>query len=248
MAEILYEKDLYIPIRDYFTSKGFDVRSEVNHCDVCAIKDEQVIVIEMKKNLSVDLLAQGVKRQKIAELVYIAVPKPKKFTATGKWRDICHLLRRLEMGLILVSFKGKNSFVEVAVHPEPFDRLKSIQGNKRKKTKLIEEFKGRAEDLNIGGSTREKLMTAYKESSLYIAYCIEKLGPLSAATLRKYGTDEKKTYSILYNNHHGWFYRADKGMYDLTDKGREALKTYEKLSEVLKDKLENKIEYLENSK
>jgi hypothetical protein len=238
MAEILYEKDLYIPVRDYFISKGFDVRSEVNHCDVCAIKDEQIIVIEMKKNLSVDLLAQGVKRQKIADLVYIAVPKPKKLTATGKWRDICHLLRRLEMGLILVSFKGKTSFVEVAVHPEAFDRSKSIQGNKRKKTKLIEEFKGRAEDLNIGGSTREKLMTAYKESSLYISCCIERFGPLSSASLKKLGTDEKKTYSILYNNHYGWFYRVNKGLYDLTDKGKEALKTYEKLSDVLKDKLD----------
>jgi hypothetical protein len=236
MAEVLYEKDLYIPIRDYFINKGFEVRSEVNHCDVCALKDGQVVVIELKKNLSVDLLAQGVKRQKIADLVYIAVPKPKKFTKSSKWKDIYHLLRRLELGLILVSFKGKTSFVEIAVQPEIFDRTKSIQSNKRRKTKLIEEFKGRAEDLNIGGSTREKLMTAYRESSLYIVYCIDKLGPLSSAKLKKCGTDEKKTYSILYNNHYGWFYRMDKGVYDLTDKGKEALKTYEKLSEVLEEK------------
>jgi hypothetical protein len=238
MGETLYEKDLYIPIRDYFIDKGFDVRSEVNHCDVCAIKDGQVIIIEMKKNLSVELLAQGVKRQKIADLVYIAVPKPKRLKASAKWRDICHLLKRLEMGLMLVSFKGKNSFVEIAVYPEPFDRTKSIQSNKRKKTKLIEEFKGRAEDLNTGGSTREKLMTAYKESSLFVACCINRFGPSSAAALKKCGTDAKKTYSILYDNHYGWFYRVEKGVYDLTDKGKAALKTYDRLSEVLMEKLD----------
>jgi hypothetical protein len=237
MDKKILEKELYSPIRDFFTQQGFEVRGEVNHCDVCAVKDEQLVIIELKRNLSVELLVQATQRQKLTDMVYIAVPKPKRLTATSKWKDICHLLRRLELGLILVSFKGKRAFVETVTHPEPFDRAKSMQINKRKKSKLMEEFKGRAKDLNTGGSTGEKLVTAYREDALYIACCMDMLGPLSAKKLRSYGADSKKAYSILYENHYGWFYRVEKGIYELTDKGREDIEKYEQLTELLKEKI-----------
>lgn len=225
MDKIIYEKDMYIPVREFFINEGFEVRGEVNNCDLCAMKDGQVVVVELKKNLSVDLLCQGVNRQKIGDLVYIAVPKPKRFKVNSKWKDIFHLVRRLELGLIFVTLREKKSSAEIIIHPEPFDRLKSIQYSKRKREKLIKEFNGRSEDLNIGGVTREKLMTAYRENSLYIASCLEKLGPSSAKELKKLGTDEK-TYSILYNNHYGWFSKKEKGIYSLSDSGKKALETY----------------------
>lgn len=240
MDKKILEKDLYRPISDFFIQQGFEVRGEVNHCDLCAVKDEQLIIIELKRNLSVELLVQAAQRQKLTDMVYIAVPKPKRLTATSKWRDICHLLRRLELGLVLVSFKGKKTIVEIAIHPEAFDRAKSMQVNRRKKSKLIEEFKGRAKDLNTGGSTGEKLVTAYREDALYIACCMDMLGPLSAKKLRAYGADAKKTYSILYENHYGWFYRIEKGIYELTDKGREDIKNYEQLTEVLREEINEK--------
>jgi Uncharacterized conserved protein len=236
--DIQFEKDLFAPIRDFFIDKGFEVRSEVNHCDICAIKDDQLIIIELKKNLSVDLLVQAVDRQKIADLVYVAIPKPKKRTSFAKWRDICHLLRRLELGLILVSTKNKKAYVEVAVQPEPFDRLKSIQANKRHRSKLIKEFNGRSLDLNTGGSTGKKLVTAYREASLYIACCINMFGPSSAANLKKYGADNKKAYSILYANHYGWFCKVGKGVYDLTDIGRDSLNLYSAMIDILKVNIE----------
>lgn len=238
MKQVLLEKDIYDPIRDFFIDKGFEVRGEVNHCDVCALKDDQLIVIELKKNLSVELLVQATKRQKLADLVYIAIPKPKRLKGSSKWFDLCHLLRRLELGLIFVTVKKGKSLVEIAVHPEPFDRLKSIQANKRERQKLIEEFKGRCADFNSGGSTREKLMTAYRENALYIACCLNMFGPSSAAKLKKYGCDDKKTYSILYSNHYGWFRKIDKGIYELTDIGRESLKQFEKMVEILKADIE----------
>jgi hypothetical protein len=238
MNQVLLERDLYVPIKDFFIDKGFDVRGEVNHCDVCAMKEEQLVVIELKKNLSVELLVQAVKRQKTADFVYVAIPKPKRLKGSSKWLDTCHLLRRLELGLILVTLKKGKSLVEIAVHPESFDRSKSIQANKRARKKLIEEFKGRCADLNTGGSTGEKLMTAYRENALYIACCLDMFGPSSAAKLKKYGTDDKKTYSILYSNHYGWFRKIGKGIYELTDIGRKSLEQYEKMTEILKGSIE----------
>lgn len=238
MKEILLEKDMYNPIRDYFIDKGFEVRAEVNHCDVCAMKEDQLVVIELKRNLSVELLVQATKRQKTADLVYIAIPRPKKLKVSSKWMDICNLIRRLELGLILVTVKKSRSLVEVAVHPEPFDRAKSIGANKRNRSKLIAEFKGRRMDLNTGGSTGQKLMTAYRENSLYIACCLHMFGPSSAANLKKYGVDSKKAYSILYANHYGWFYKVDKGIYELTSSGKESLEHYGKMVDILKASIE----------
>jgi hypothetical protein len=238
MKQTLMEKDMYEPIRDFFIDKGFVVRGEVNHCDVCALKDDQLVVIELKKNLSVELLVQATKRQKLADLVYVAIPKPKRLKGSSKWFDTCHLLRRLELGLILVTVKKGKSLVEVAVHPEPFDRAKSVQANKRERKRLLEEFKGRCADFNSGGSTRQKLMTSYRENALYIACCLDMFGPASAAKLRKYGSDDKKTYSILYSNHYGWFHKIDKGVYELTDIGRQGLIQYEKMTEILKASIE----------
>jgi hypothetical protein len=238
MKEVLLEKDIYEPIRDFFITEGFEVRGEVNHCDICAMKDEQLIVIELKKNLSVELLAQATRRQKMADLVYIAVPKPKRLLGSSKWKDIHHLLRRLELGLIFVTVKKTKSLVEVIIHPEPFDRLKSIQSNKRNRKKVIEEFKARSADLNVGGSRGKKLMTAYRENALYIACCLDMFGSSSASALKKYGMDGKKAYSILYQNHYGWFCKEDKGIYGLTTSGKESLTVYEKMAELLKTNIE----------
>jgi hypothetical protein len=238
MDETILEKDMYEPIRNFFIDQGFDVRAEVNHCDVCAMKDEELVIIELKRNLSIELLLQAVKRQKTADFVYLAVPKPKKRTTTSKWRDICHLIRRLELGLILVTVRKSKSVIEVAVHPEPFNREKSVQVNKRNRSKLIDEFKGRCADYNTGGVTGKKLMTAYRERALMVACCLDTFGPCSAASLEKYGVDKKKAYTILYKNHYGWFYKIDKGTYELAEAGKEALKLYGNLVEILKCNIE----------
>lgn len=231
------ETDLWKPVRDFFVDKGYTVRSEVKDCDIVAIKDEELIIIELKKNLSVELLSQAVKRQKSADLVYIAVPKPKKLIGNSKWKDICHLIRRLELGLILVSFKGNSGIIEIPINPTPFDRGKSINMGKRKRENIIKEAKGRYEDFNIGGSKGKKLVTAYRENALFIACCLERFGELSPKKLRELGADERKTTSILRENHYEWFSNVKRGVYIISDKGREALKEYKELSDYYYEKL-----------
>ena len=58
------EKELFPPVRDLFVKRGYKVNAEVRDCDVTATKNDEFIIIELKKNLSVTLLAQGLKRLK----------------------------------------------------------------------------------------------------------------------------------------------------------------------------------------
>lgn len=236
----ILESDLFQPVSDFLTEEGYRVRSEVKDCDITAVKGEELVVVELKRNLSVELLAQAAKRQKLADLVYVAVPKPKKLKADAKWRDITHLLRRLELGLMFVSFKGKRGIVEIPVHPEPFDREKSRKNSIRKRENLLKEAAARNMDANVGGSTRRKLMTAYRENSLHIACCLERYGPLSPKKLREKGTDPKKTSTILQDNHYHWFERIQTGIYVITETGKGALEQYKELAQYYYEVLEQK--------
>ncbi|MDT8718563.1 hypothetical protein IAI10_18010 [Clostridium sp. 19966] len=230
MNEILKEEDLYNPIKEYFELQGYKVNGEVKDCDLVAIKDETIIIVELKKNLTVALLAQAVKRQKTADFVYAAVPKPKNMKYSSKWRDICHLLRRLELGLIMVDFKKNKTFVDIVQEPKAFDMEKSKRVNKGKRTAIIKETQGRYMDLNKGGSRGKKLVTAYREAAIYIACCLSKYGELTPKKLRNMGSDEKKTLSILYNDVYGWFYKAGRGLYGISEKGKKELEDFKDLT------------------
>ena len=101
------EKELFPPVRDLFVKRGYKVNAEVRDCDVTATKDDEFIIIELKKNLSVTLLAQGLKRLKTGADVYIAVPKPKKYSLK-KFRSTFAVIKKLELGLIFVSVRGSH--------------------------------------------------------------------------------------------------------------------------------------------
>ena len=163
------EEDLYAPIRDYLEECGFLVKGEVNHCDVTAMKDDVVLVVEMKLLLNLDEILQAVLRQRVADIVYIAVPKKGNLLFTKRWQNICHLLRRLEIGLLLVSLRGEHSFVELALEAKPFDRQRSRAVSGHKRVSLIKEFESRSGDLNTGGSTGKRIITAYRENAIHIA-------------------------------------------------------------------------------
>lgn len=238
-ADKILEVDLFKPVSDFLIEQGYTVRSEVKDCDIAAYKDDELVIVELKRNLSVDLLAQGVKRQKSTEKVYIAIPKPKRLTANSKWKDIIHLIRRLELGLILVSFKGEKGIVEIAVHPAPFDRDRTMKANKKKREGIIKEAKGRYLDANVGGSTRTKLVTAYKESAIYVACCLEKYGPLSPKQVKELISGDTKPSSILSQNFYGWFDKVEKGIYMINDVGRSALLEHKQFTDYYYDRLES---------
>ena len=106
------------------------------------------------------------------------------------------------------------------------------------KKSIIQEINGRYADYNQGGVNKTKLVTAYRESAIYIACILNEFGEMSAKNLKKLGTDDK-TLSILYNNHYGWFERIDRGIYKLTSKGELEVKQYKELFDYFNLKLSN---------
>jgi len=82
--------------------------------------------------------------------------------------------------------------------------------------------------LNEAGSTRRKIVTAYRENAVQIGCCLEALGPLTPGELRKMDTGAK-TASILAKNFYGWFERVGPGLYALTGRGAAEIQQYPEL-------------------
>jgi hypothetical protein len=230
----LRETDLYGPVKAYLERAGYEVRGEVADCDLTAIRGEELVVVELKRTFGLRLVIQAVNRQKAADSVYVAIPKPPRGRFSKSWWDMCHLLRRLDLGLLTVTFRDGEATVDLVLHPPEHappakgvrdGRARTGRRNARMRRSIIREFSGRSGDYNTGGSTRRALVTAYRESALRIACCLEKNGPLTAAELRTFGTGEK-TYGILYRNVYGWFERVEPGRYSLHEAGRTALAAY----------------------
>jgi hypothetical protein len=235
----MLEKEMYPFVKDFFITRGFEVRAEVLSCDVVAVMDDIMIAVEMKTQMSIKLLSQAAQRQKSFDLVYIAIPKPSFKRRTNKaFAELLHLVKRLELGLLYVDTNGEGICTE-EFPPKPFSRERSLASRRAQKTRTdaMEEFLSRSEDYNIGGSVREKRMTAYRENALLIVLYIMRDGPMSAKCLKELGCGDK-SYSIVYRNHYGWFERVEKGVYDITQKGRQATKKYKNVCENLSNTMQ----------
>jgi hypothetical protein len=230
------ETDLYPPLRDYLVEHGYTVRSEVHDCDVVAAKDDELIVVELKRHLSVALLIQATDRQRVTESVYIAVPRPKPGQWRRQWRGTRRLLRRLELGLIFVAWTKRKARVEIVQHPAPYDHRR----RPARRRAILEEVAQRSGDYNQGGSTRRELVTAYRENAIQIACYLDERGPQTPKALRALGTGPK-TLSVLYSNFYGWFDRVGHGLYQINASGRAALKTYADVAAPYRDELAKQI-------
>lgn len=215
----LKETELYPPLKSWLEEAGYEVFGEVRGCDLAARREGQLLLVEMKLAINLDLLLQLLRRQEAEALVYAAVPAPA--AQNKRWRELTRLLKRLEAGLILVHFSQVRPRVELAFHPVVQERRRS-----RKKTQaFLAEMSGRGRDHNIGGGTRQKLVTAYREQALMIARLLERSGPSSPKVLREMGSGPK-TGPILLANHYQWFERLERGLYALSPAGRLALTDY----------------------
>ncbi len=220
------ESDLFKPVQDYLINQGYSVKGEVLHCDITAVKNDELVVIELKKSLNMALLIQAAKRQKFADSVYVAVPAGINKRLPKNFKGACHLLKRLELGLILVSFLKTKTKVEIIFHPSEYIKRKSHKTRKN----IIREISGRTGNFNTGGVTGKQIITAYRENAIHIACALIKKGELSPAKLRAMGTSDK-TQAILSDNHYGWFERVKRGVYTIHPTGKKALKQYPDLAE-----------------
>ena len=215
------ESDLFEPVQDYLVLQGYSVKAEVRHCDITAVKDDELVVIELKKNLNMSLLIQAANRQKFADSVYVAVASGIRKSRPKNFKGACHLLKRLELGLILVSFLKTKTKIEIIFHPSEFKKRKSHKARKS----IIREISGRTGNFNTGGSTGKQIVTAYRENVIHIACALAGKSGLSPAELRTSGTPGN-TQRILSDNYYGWFERVKRGVYKLHPQGQKALENY----------------------
>ncbi|HUI70960.1 MAG TPA: DUF2161 family putative PD-(D/E)XK-type phosphodiesterase [Spirochaetia bacterium] len=221
----LAETDLAQPICDWLSAQGYTVRSEVKDCDIAALRGDELLIVEIKKSLNLTLVVQAVQRQRMTDTVYVAIPRPpNKWTWWKESRGVFHLLRRLELGLLLVSPANGGPPVDVIFPPRPLARRKRAPSRRA----VLAEISGRLGDFNTAGSSRTKLVTAYRENAIHIACCLLPRGRMAPAGLRALGTGPK-TFSILRTNVYGWFRRVDRGVYALSAQGRKEVAEYPKL-------------------
>lgn len=224
-VSIKSETELYEPIKMYFEKQNYEVQAEVKDCDLVARKEDEIILVELKKSFCLKLVYQAMERQKLSECVYVAIPMPKGGSFKKSWHQMVRLLKAIRVGLITVNASG-----EVKIHIEPKEYV--FRKNYKKKKKLVREADERITNINVGG-TRGKTMTVYKEQSLIVAYSLSKVDKIKSAELSNL-LNMDKARAILTKNYHGWFDRVDRGVYSLNAKGKKALQEYD-LAEQLYD-------------
>jgi hypothetical protein len=228
------ETELYAPIKTYLERLGYEVKSEVNGCDIVAVrKDDPVpLIVEMKRVFNLSLLYQGIRRLQLSDHVYLAVERnrKKRGAQSQQWEDIALLCRMLGLGLLTVTFyKTKPPVIDIVCEPGSY----APRPSPRRMRRLLYEFNERSGDFNTGGSTRRKIVTSYREKALHCAVMLQRYGPLSPRKLREL-TGVARVADMLQKNYYGWFERIERGIYRLTAAGEAALAEY---SDVIQTKI-----------
>jgi hypothetical protein len=174
----------------------------------------QLAIVEMKLGFSLELLLQATDRMRAADEVWLAVPA----TRRGRDRDPrVHRLCRL-MGFGLMAVNAACDRVEVLAEPGPY----RPRPDQRRRARLLSEHARRNGDPSPGGSTRQPVMTAYRQQALACAELL-RAAPGRPRQLRAVAPDAGQ---ILLRNVYGWFERVQRGVYRLTALGEAALQRW----------------------
>jgi hypothetical protein len=218
------EVGLYRPVKAFLERQGYEVKGEVRGCDLVARRgDEPPVVVELKLRFNLPLVLQGIDRLAMTERVYLAVPRPERQARGGPLAperpEIRKLCRRLGLGLMLVGLTRQS--VEVLEEPVPYRPRPA----KTRALRLIDEFSRRIGDANIGGAVGVPLVTAYRQDALRCARALAIGGPMRVAALRA-AAGVPRAARILQHNVYGWFDRIERGTYQLTPEGNQALSRF----------------------
>jgi hypothetical protein len=209
------ERNLYLPVKHFLESLGFDVKGEICGCDLVALRDGEaaaVVIGELKLAFNLELLLQAVDRAAACDEVWLAVAASRRGRGRESDPRVRKLCRLLGFGLLCVLPRGG---VEVLVEPGPW---RPRRDNKRR-SRIVSEHRRRQGDPAVGGSTRRPIMTAYRQQALACAAALSE-APGRPRDLKTAMPDAAK---ILRRNVYGWFVRVERGVYGLTDSGRAAL-------------------------
>lgn len=210
MAEI----DLYAPVKAFLETQGYDVKGEIADCDVVGVRGEEPpVLVELKDSLNLALILQAVDRLRVSSSVYVAfhVGKGKSATWRSKHRQVVSLFRRLGVGILTVSSRGR---VEAVLDPAPYKPRADVRRRKR----LLKEFSERVGDPHAGGSASGERFTAYRQDALTCGEALAESGVLKVSEVRE-RTGVERAGAIFTDNHYGWFDRVKRGHYELSPKG-----------------------------
>ena len=210
------ESDLYPPIKAHLTKLGWDVKGEVAAADIVARKDDETLIVELKLGFSLALFHQGIDRLSLTDLVYLAVPIKLGKPFARALKDNVKMARRLGLGVITVRLR--DGHVEVHADPGPYAPRKS----QKKKKQLLRAFERLDGDPNAGGATRHGIVTGYRQDALKCARFLAVHGPSKGAKVKEWAEVPTAT-RIMADDHYGWFKRVERGVYGLTDAGRQGL-------------------------
>ncbi len=205
-------------MKSFLEAAGYAVKGEIGGCDLVGLlagEPPLVVICELKQAFNLELVLQAVDRQAQSDEVWIAArmsPTGKGRERDRRFRDLC---RRLGLGMLGVS---AGDHVEIIVSPlAPMPRK-----NTRKRNRLVEEHRRRKGDPTSGGSTRQPIMTAYRQQALACAAALQ-AGPLRPRDLK---ATTPIAARILLDNVYGWFDRIDRGVYGLSAAGAAALERW----------------------
>lgn len=225
------EKDLFLPIKKHFETYGYTCDGEVEDIDLYMEKGEESVAVELKMTLDYKSVVQAALRQKVTDIVYIGICRPRDLCSKS-FKDKIYLLKRLGIGLIVVS--PKTRAVEIVSEPIVSELSSFQQKNKGKKKKLSEEFQKRKVKNNIGGVRGTKLITSYRENALLVLDALLELGGEGKTKDVHSISGVEKSTQIMHDNHYGWFQNVEKGVYKVSECGYDALEEYEEILYALK--------------
>jgi len=111
-----------------------------------------------------------------------------------------------------------NGTVDILAEPAPYRPRPTLPQRRR----LLKEHATRRGDTTRGGSSRQPIMTAYRQQAIACATSLE-AGPMRPRDLKAVAPDAGP---ILRRNVYGWFERVQPGLYQLSDAGAVALRRW----------------------
>ncbi len=211
------ETELFEPVKNLLIKQGYQVKAEVKDIDILGYKEDVYLAVELKTSFTMKLIYQAIDRQKTMDIVYICIPKNTLPKSKSQYRQLMYLLKRLELGLIVVY----DHQAEVLLEADVFDLEKSRSYYKKKKQKILKEYHLRKNTINIGG-TKARRLTRYKEMVIEIGLYLIEHEKASPKEIRE-KTNILKTAAILQKNYNNYFERPTRGIYQLTQKGKQEI-------------------------
>ncbi|CCV07332.1 conserved hypothetical protein [Mesorhizobium metallidurans STM 2683] len=214
----MLETSLYTPVKRFLESLEYTVKGEVGGCDVVGLRDGEppvVVICELKLEFNLELVLQGIDRAAACDEVWLAA----RMSSRGKGREhdrrFRALCRRLGFGLLAISPSGNVELLLSPAAPPP-------RRDPRRRSRLMDEHRRRRGDPVVGGGSRAPIMTAYRQDALACAAAMVD-GPKRPRDLKAISP---RAANILLHNVYGWFARAERGVYALTEVGHAALQRW----------------------